>query len=339
MDRSHQQAPNAPTTPARMTRRRALLAGAAALAMPALARAEPLRLRIGHALPVSHPVHPSMQHFADIVRERTGGAVEVAIFPDGQIGQELDLLAQARAGKLDLVKVSASALERLAPACRAFNLPFLMRDRAHWRRVMTGDVGADVLASAEPAGLIGLGYYDAGSRSFYGQRPIERPEDLKGLKIRIQPSPTMKRMMALFEADGVEMNWEQVFVALKSRLVDGAENSVAALIVGRHAEVVTWYSATEHTMVPDVFLMSAARWRMLSPSQQGVVREAALASYGRMNALWADFETTTRQQVEAMGVRFNAPEKAAFAARTAALTRDVADDAVLRDLVRRIEAA
>ncbi len=162
------------------SRREALLAGIALLATPAVLRAAPTRMRIGHGLPPTHPVHPSMQHFADIVRDRTGGALEIAIFPDGQIGQEANLLAQVQAGKLDFVKASASVLERAASAYRVFSLPFVFRDHAHWTRVTTNSVGESILASTASIGLVGLTYYDAGARSFYGRKAINHPDDLKG---------------------------------------------------------------------------------------------------------------------------------------------------------------
>jgi tripartite ATP-independent transporter DctP family solute receptor len=319
-----------------LSRRRLLAAGASVLALPAVARAEPLRLRIGHALPTTHPVHPAIQLFADIVRERTGGAIEMTIFADGLIGQEPELITLAQAGKVDFIKVSSSALERTADPFRVFSLPFLFRDRAHWGVVAANDVGRSILASAQPAGLFGITYYDAGARSFYAQRPIDHPDDLKGMKIRIQPSPTMKRLMALFGADGIEMPWEQVFPALKNKLVDGAENSVAALIVGRHGEVISNYSFDEHTMVPDVFLVSLARWQSFTPAQQTIIHDAAGASCERMNILWRDFEAQVRGQAEKMGVKFSQPSKGPFIARAAPLARDFAADPVIGQLLGRI---
>jgi len=319
-----------------LSRRQLLTAGAAALAMPAVARAEPLRLRIGHALPTSHPVHPAIELFAGIVRERTGGAIEMTIYADGLIGQEPELITLAQTAKVDFIKVSSSALERTADPFRIFSLPFLFRDRAHWGAVTLNDVGQTVLASPQSAGLLGLTYYDAGARSFYAQRPIDHPDDLKGLKIRIQPSPTMKRLMALFGADGIEMPWEQVYPALKNKIVDGAENSVAALIVGKHGEVVSNYSFDEHTMVPDVFLVSLARWQSFTPAQQTIMREAARASNQRMNELWRDFEGKVRDQAEAMGVKFSTPDKAPFIARAAPLTQEFAADPAISGLLGRI---
>ncbi len=318
------------------SRREALLAGIALLAAPAVLRAAPTRMRIGHGLPSTHPVHHSMQHFADIVRDRTDGALEVTIFPDGQIGQEANLLAQVQAGKLDFVKASASVLERVAPAYRVFSLPFVFRDHAHWTRVTTNPVGESILASTASVGLVGLTYYDAGARSFYGRKPINHPDDLKGLKIRIQQSPTMARMMRLFGAQGIEMAWDQVYTALKLGLVDGAENNVSALVVGRHGEVVTHYSLNEHTMVPDVFLMSTYRWQSLTHAHQTIMREAALASYQRMNELWSAFQGETRAAAERMGVTFTQPDKKPFTERAAALMADYANDRPLSDLTRRV---
>lgn len=318
-----------------LTRRSALALTGALVACPGVLRAQAAtQLRIGHGLPSTHPVHVAMQFFADQLRERTGGALQTTIFPDGVIGQEVNLLSQAQAGKLDFVKASASVLEAIGPSYRAFNLPFVFRDRAHWRTVTTSAVGERILTSTDAKGLVGLTYYDAGSRSFYARKPINHPDDLKGLRIRIQPSPTMHRMMQLFGAEGVALDWEHVYNALRTRLVDGAENSISALIVGRHAEAVTHYSFDEHTMVPDVFLVSAARWAAFTPAQRQHVREAARASYHRMNTLWEAFQADMQKRSEAAGVIFVYPDKAPFIARASALKDEFSADA---ELMRTIE--
>jgi tripartite ATP-independent transporter DctP family solute receptor len=243
------------------SRRRLILTAGLVMACPAVLRAASQKLRLAHGLPVTHPVHPAMQHFADIARERSGGELDIALFADGQLGQESDLISQVQAGKLDFLKVSGSLLERFHPSYKVLNLPFTLRDRAHWLRVTNSDVGRDILATTTSSGLVGLTYYDAGARSFYGRKPIHHPDDLKGMKIRIQPSVTMTRLLALFGAEGVELAWSNVYVALKSGVVDGAENSVVALIVGRHGEVATHYSFDEHTMIPDVLLVGAERMK------------------------------------------------------------------------------
>lgn len=296
-------------------------------------------MRLAHSLPATHPVHPAMQFFADLVRERSQGELDITLFADGQLGQEVDLLSQVQAGKLDFLKVSASVLERIHPAYKVLNLPFTLRDRAHWLRVTSGEVGADILASTAPAGLVGLTYYDAGARSFYARKPILRPDDLKGMKIRIQPSETMVRLMQLLGAEGVELSWSNVYVALKSGVVDGAENSVVALIVGRHAEIATHYSCDEHTMIPDVLLIGARRLDGMTQQQRDIVREAAMASYHRMNTLWTAYEAETRMQVERMGVIFLQPDKALFIEKAEALADIFAGEEASRALLRRIAQA
>jgi tripartite ATP-independent transporter DctP family solute receptor len=318
------------------SRRRLLLTAGLTLACPAVLRAEPLRLRLAHGLPVSHPAHPSMQRFADIVRERSQGELEIVLFADGQLGQEVDLLSQVQAGKLDFLKVSASLLERFHPAYKVLDLPFTLRDRAHWLKVTSNDVGRDILESTTASGIVGLTYYDAGARSFYGQKPINHPDDLKGMKIRIQSSETMVRLMQLFGAQGVELAWSNIYVALKSGVVDGAENSVAALIVGKHAEVVSHYSFDEHTMIPDVLLVGAGRLASMTPQQRDIIREAAWASYHHMNTLWSAFEAQSRLEIEQRGVRFVEPDKAPFIAKAAPLTDMFAGEEFSRNLLRRI---
>jgi tripartite ATP-independent transporter DctP family solute receptor len=322
-----------------LSRRRLLLTVGLSVACPAVLRAAPLKLRLAHGLPATHPVHPAMQHFADLARERSQGELDIALFADGQLGQESDLISQVQAGKLDFLKVSASLLERFHPAYKVLNLPFTLRDRAHWLRVTGTDVGRDILATTTPAGLVGLTYYDAGARSFYGRKPINHPDDLKGMKIRIQPSETMTKLLQLFGAEAVELAWSNVYVALKSGVVDGAENSVVALIVGRHGEVATHYSFDEHTMIPDVLLVGAERMKAFTPRQRDILQEAATASYHHMNKLWEAFEAKARADVQQMGVTFVHPAKAPFIAKAAPLADIYAGEESSRVLLRRIAQA
>lgn len=322
--------------------RRRLLRGVSAgiLASPAIVRAQAeKRLRLAHALPRSHPVHGAIERFAGIVHERSGGALAVDVFADGELGQEVQLFEQAQLGRLDLVKASASVVERAAPAFQVFNLPFVLRDRDHWQRVVAGPIGEGILASAAPWGLVGLTFYEAGSRSFYAQKPIDHPDALKGMRIRVQPSPTMVRLIKLFGAEPVQLPWDVTYDALGTGLVDGAENSVVALVVGRHGQVVKYYSFDEHTMVPDVLLASAKCWDALPGAHRQIVREAAALSHDHMNGLWKTFAAEARRTVEAMGVIFTTPDKAPFIARAGPMTPEFGDNPMLVDLVSRIRDA
>lgn len=320
-----------------MLSRRQLLASAGlTIACPTLLRAAPLRLRLAHGLPTSHPVHASMQYFADLVRTKSNGEIDIILFADGQLGQEVDLLSQLQAGKLDFLKVSASLLERYATAYKVLNLPFTVRDKAHWQALTSNAIGRDILASTAHAGLVGITFYDAGARSFYGHKPFNRPDDLKGLKIRIQSSETMAKLVEMFGAEPVELAWSNVFIGLKSGLVDGAENSVAALIVGNHAEVVSHYSLDEHTVIPDVLLVGTSRLEALTSSQRDIIHEAALTSHHDMNGRWLAFEAQCRAEIERRGVQFIRPDRAAFIERAAPMIDMFARENEARTLLKRI---
>jgi tripartite ATP-independent transporter DctP family solute receptor len=322
-----------------LTRRGAIIGGAAAsgaflIGKPARAKQT---LRLGHALPASHPVHKAMANFADIVEERSAGELSISLYADGLIGQEPDLIEQVRAGRLDFTKASASVLDALSPGYQIFNIPFLLRNKDHWRRVVFGPVGEGILQDSEA--VLGLTFYDAGARSFYGQRSILQPDDLRGLKIRVQPSPSTVRMIELLDAKPVPMAWSVVYSALQTRIVDGAENNLTALIYGRHAEVTKYYSFTEHTIVPDVLLMSRRSWEQLSRSHQSIIRSAATESALLQSVLWDEAEAQSRQRSMEQGVVFQEPDKTAFAARLSTIKQEFAARQGLAELIAKTEKA
>lgn len=323
----------------RMGLTRRVFAAGAAIAVGTPLRAQARRLRLGHGLPATHPVHPPMEKFAQLVREGSGGAIDIQIFADGQLGQELDLIDQVRAGKLDLMKASATVLEQTAPAYRVFNLPFLIRNTAHYRAVTTGAIGEALLTGSAASGYLGLTFYDAGARSFYGHKAIEHPDNLVGMKIRVQPSPTMVRMVELFRARPVTMVWGVVRGALMTRIIDGAENNLSALSGGAHADVISHYSFTEHTFVPDVLLIGTHVWSRLSGAEQDLVQRAAHQSFLEQSAGWAAVEAEGRRYGEALGVTFLSPEKAPFMEMMAPLRGEFEADASMARLVAQISAA
>ena len=273
------------------------------------------KMRLGHGLPEDHAVHKAVVRFADLVKERSNGEIEIKVFANGVLGNEREMLEQVQNGVLEITKASASPLETFSADYKVFNLPFVFRDRDHFFKVLTSPVGEAILASSRKSSFIGLAYYDSGARSFYGKKPVNTPDDLKGLKIRVQQSPTTIKMIQALGATPTPMAWGEVYPALQTGVVDGAENNVTALTNGRHGEVCKFYSETEHQIVPDVLVMSAARWDALKKPHQEIIKKAAIDSYEYQKSLWGAFEKVEREKSLAMGVKFNTPNKPAFVAK------------------------
>lgn len=270
------------------------------------------KMRLGHGLPEDHPAHKAMVKFTELVKERSKGEIEIKVFANGVLGGEREMLEQVQNGILEMTKASASPLETFSADYKVFNLPFVFRDSDHFFKVLEGPVGESILASSKKSGFIGLTYYDSGSRSFYGKKPVNSPDDLKGQKIRVQQSPTTIKMIQALGGTPTPMAWGEVYSALQMGVVDMAENNVTALTNGRHGEVSKFYSVTEHQIVPDVLVMSATRWDSLKKPDQDIIKQAALDSFQVQKKLWSDFEHTEKAKAEKMGVKFNTVGKQAF---------------------------
>lgn len=310
------------------------------LALGALAQtaAAVEKMRLGHGLPEDHAVHKAVVRFADLVKERSNGEIEIKVFANGVLGGEREMLEQVQNGVLELTKASASPLETFSTDYKVFNLPFVFRDRDHFFKVLTSPVGESILASSKKRGFIGLAYYDSGARSFYAKKAINTPDDLKGMKIRVQQSPTTIKMIQALGATPTPMAWGEVYSALQTGVVDGAENNVTALTNGRHGEVCKFYSETEHQIVPDVLVMSSTRWDSLKKAHQEIIKKAAIDSFEYQKSLWGAFEKVEREKALAMGVKFNTPDKAAFVAKVKPMMDEERKNGAIAKLLNDIAA-
>jgi len=200
-------------------------------------------LRLGHGLDPTHPVHRAMEAFADEVEAASAGSLQVRIYPSEQLGSERECLELLQIGSLDLTKVSAAVLESFAPAFRVLSLPYLFVDQEHRFRVLGGEIGESLLRQPRDARLLGLAYYDAGSRSFYTRdHPITSPEDLQGLKIRTQESATAMDMVRALGGSPTPISWGELYTALQQGVVDGAENNPPSFHLSRHYEIARYYT-------------------------------------------------------------------------------------------------
>lgn len=296
------------------------------------------KMRLGHGLTEDHAVHKAVLKFAELVKQRTNGEIEISVFANGVLGGEREMLEQVQNGVLEITKASASPLETFSADYKVFNLPFVFRDRAHFFKVLEGSVGESILASSKKSGFIGLTYYDSGSRSFYGKKPVATPDDLKGAKIRVQQSPTTIKMIQSLGGTPTPMAWGEVYSALQMGVVDMAENNVTALTNGRHGEVSKFYSVTEHQIVPDVLVMSSSRWDALKKPQQDIIKQAAIESFQLQKQLWADFEKAEQAKAEQMGVKFSTPNKQSFIDKVKPMIDAERKDAGIAKLLDQIAA-
>jgi tripartite ATP-independent transporter DctP family solute receptor len=270
-------------------------------------------LKIAHTHDTTHPIHEALVYLGQQLAEKSGGRMSIKIFTSAQLGQEREAVELLQIGSLAMTKVSASALENFVPDFKAFSYPYLFRDRAHQFTVLDGPTGRQMLASGEPYFLRGLGFFDAGSRSFYTKsKPISSPDDLKGLKIRVMKSNIAMQMVEVMGGSPTPISYGELYTALQQGVVDGAENNSPSLLSSRHYEVCKYYSIDEHTTVPDVLLISAVIWNTLSDQEKAWLQAAADQAVVYQRQLWAKAEREALVQVEKAGVQVSYPTKAAF---------------------------
>ncbi len=270
-------------------------------------------LTLAHGLDQKHVVHIAMEHMAKRLAGLSNGAMEIKIFPGGQLGNERELIELLQIGSLAMTKVSASPLESFSAQIKVFSVPYIFKDKAHYFSVLDSEIGKALLHSTAQARLRGLAYYDAGSRSFYTtQKPVYQPSDLSGLKIRVQKSQTSVRMVQALGGAATPISWGELYTALQQGVVDGAENNAPSFYLSRHYEVSKYFTLDEHTSVPDILLIGLPVWKSLTGQQQGWLQQAADESVQLQRNLWASASEDALQKVMAAGVEIIRPDKSKF---------------------------
>jgi tripartite ATP-independent transporter DctP family solute receptor len=320
-------------------KKRAFLAAAvgSAIAFAPLS-VEGRQYRSADVQPADYPTVKAVQFMSDELNKATNGKISIKVYPNSQLGGERDTIEQVKLGALDFIRVNSGTLNTVCPAMTAPVLPFLFRDKAHMRKVLDGPVGDEILADCETHGLVGLAFYDSGARSFYTTAPIRKFEELKGRKIRVQQSDIWVSMMKLLGANATPMPTGEVFTGLKSGLIDGAENNWPSYDNFHHYEVAKNYSLSEHSMAPEVLLISKRLFDSFTPGEQALVRQAAKNSVGYMRQLWDAMEVISRQNVEKAGVEVMTVDKAPFQAAVLPLYNQFVTDPKLKDMISRIKA-
>ncbi len=288
-----------------------------------------------------YPTVLALDYMSRLVFERTQGRHRVTVFHSRQLGEEKETIEQARAGAIDINRINAAPLSSLAPEIETLGLPFLFRSTEHLWNVLQGEIGEEILASLYPHGLVGLTFYDSGARSIYNSvRPIRTLEDMKGLRIRVQQSDLQAAMIRAIGAEPIALAYGQVMTGLSTGIIEGAENNWPSYVTTGHYKVARHYTLTEHTMTPEVLVMSRKAWDALSPEDRKIFKEAARDSGAFMHMQWRAYEERSREEARSAGTQIIEQfDRAPFEAAMKPIYDEATKNARVRALVDKIRAA
>jgi tripartite ATP-independent transporter DctP family solute receptor len=313
---------------------------AATLAAALIAAAAHARdFRSAEVHPADYPTTLAVQHMGKLVAERSSGRMGVKVYPSGALGTEKDNIEQLRLGALDMMRINVAPLNSVVPETIATGLPFVFRSVEHMRKVLDGPVGDEILKAMESQGLVGLAFYDSGARSFYTvKKPVRTLADMKGLKIRVIQSDLFVAMVEALGANPTPMPYGEVYTALKTGIVDAAENNWPSYESSRHFEAAKYYNLSEHSLAPEVLVFSKKVWDTLPPADQAILRQAAKDSVPYMRKLWDEREVKSRGVVEKAGIQtVKLANKKEFVDAMAPVYARFASTPRLKDLVKRIQ--
>jgi tripartite ATP-independent transporter DctP family solute receptor len=274
------------------------------LATPASAQ-QKLVLKASDVHPEGYPTVAAVENLGKKLDSATGGRLSVQMYAAMQLGGEKEAIEQAQIGAIQLARVSVGTLGPVINDLNVLNLPFLFRNTAHMEKVIDGDIGAELLdkVTNDPkAGLVALCWMDAGARNLYDtKKPIRSIADLKGLKIRVIGNPMFVDMMNALGGNGVAMGYDQVFSALQTGVVDGAENNLPSYVFDNHYQAAKYYSLTQHLIVPEILVFSRKTWDTLSKDDQDLLHKLAREAQLDERDLWNKYEMAALEKAKAAG--------------------------------------
>ncbi len=295
-------------------------------------------LRVSHNQTLSHPVHEALKYMAARVAFLSNNDLIIKIYPNGMLGSQRESIELLKSGALDMAKSSANEMEVFDASYGALNMPYIFRDRDHYYRVITGIVGKKILESSVEKGFFGLTFYDAGSRHFYANKPIRKPGDLNGLKIRVQPGQSSVRMLLALGASPAPIDFGELYTALQQGVVDGAENNINSFMASRHSDVARYFSLSYHTSIPDVLLISSKSWNKLNERQQSIIKQAARESTLEMRHIWQRVSAGNMEAAKKAGIKFIETQRSAFTEKTKVVYEQVRKNRPdVYSLIRAIE--
>ena len=296
-------------------------------------------LRSSDTHPDGYPTVEAVKYFGKLVEERTQGRYKVEVYHSAQLGQEADTIEQVRSGVIDLNRTSMAPWNGLVPLTMIPSLPYLFTSPDHARKVMGGEIGDEIAKGFDQHGVVVIAFYDGGARSFYNsKKPINSLADMAGMKFRVIQSDVFVDMVAALGATATPMPYGEVYSAIETGVIDGAENNFPSYESAKHFEVAKNYALDEHTIVPEVFVMAKASWDKLTPEDQAIFKAAGKESMTKQYELWDARVASSRKLVEDAGSAITTPEKQAFIDAMKPVYDKYVATPELKDFVARIQA-
>jgi tripartite ATP-independent transporter DctP family solute receptor len=260
--------------------------------------------RLADNQPPDYPTVVGDKKFAELVEERTKGRIKIEVFPSAQLGDEKSVLEQVQLGAIEFTRINSSPLAEFNDQFTALGLPYVFDSEEHLWNFLNGEMGTKLLDGLEQSKMKGLAYYDSGSRSFYSTKPLKGVKDLKGQKIRVQQSKINIDFMEALGASATPMPYGEVFSALQTGIIDGAENNIPSLDSSNHYQEAKNFILDHHQRIPEVLLISKAAWDKLSKEDQKIVKQAALDSVQAQRDEWDKWEERSTKKLKDAGVTF-----------------------------------
>src|SRR5438094_3696527 len=289
---------------------------AACFALPSAGVAQPKQVwKASDVHPLGYPTVEAIVRMGKKLEAQTGGRYSIQMFPSMQLGGEKEMIEQAQVGALQIARISVGAMGPVVDDLNVFNMPFIFRDEQHMRHVIDGPIGQELLdkISASPQSrLIALGWMDAGTRNVYSNKPVTKPADLKGMKVRMMCNPIFVETMNAMGGNGVAMGFNELYSAMQTGVVDGAENNEPTVLAQNHYQVAKIYSLTGHLIIPEMFVFSKVSWDKLSKDDQALIKKYSREAQMEQRSLWDDKTAKATEELKAKGVQFVAADKQAF---------------------------
>lgn len=324
-----------------MHQRKTLLSLALSLAtlLPLSVHAQNMVLKAHDTHPAGYPTVAAMEGLGKKLEAATNGRIKMQMFPGAVLGQEKEAVEQTQLGAIQIARISLGVIGPIVPEVNVFNMPFVFRDVAHMRKVIDGDVGADLLEKVtnSSARLVALGWMDGGARSLYTKKPVRSPADLKGQKIRMMGNPLFVDTMNAMGGNGISMSYGEVFTSLQTGVIDGAENNPPSYFTANHYTTpAKYYAQTNHLIIPEIFVMSKVTWDRLSADDKALVKKLSREAQMEQRVLWDKSVEDYSAKLKAAGVEFIDVDQKPFFEATAPVRAKYGEK--LADLMKRIEA-